>query len=298
MSAAARWLGYIGLFFVIGAATFRLIARGLPAGPGDRVRALLPRTRRIGLTGAALLLLSILLRLWFQAREFTDPGAPLEAATVRLIVLETAWGTGWRWQLALAAAAAAGFGVAARWRGGWMVALLAGGASAVAATLTGHAVEHPWGTAAGVALHSIHLLGGSVWLGTLAAMLLTIFGRRGEPEGAERETVVAVAVHAYSPLALAAGGTAIAAGLVTGFNYVGTVAAAIGTGYGRLLLLKLALVLLVAGIGAWNWRRVRPALGAAPGAGRLRRSATAELLLGTILLVVTAVLVALPAPAL
>ena len=52
----------------------------------------------------------------------------------------------------------------------------------------------------------------------------------------------------------------------------------------------------VAALGAWNWRRVRPALGAAPGAGRLRRSATAELLIGAALLGVTAVLVALPSP--
>jgi putative copper export protein len=41
---------------------------------------------------------------------------------------------------------------------------------------------------------------------------------------------------------------------------------------------------------------VRPALGAAPGADRLRRSASAELLIGAALLGVTAVLVALPSP--
>ncbi len=298
MSAAARWLGYIGLFLVIGASSFRIIAGGLPAGPAERVRALLARTRRIGLAGAALVVLAGIMRLWLQAEAFTDPGAAVEAATVRLVAAETAWGTGWFWQMGLALAAAAGFLIAGRSSAGWMLALLAGLGSAVAAPLTGHAVEHPWGPEAGIALHAIHLLGGSVWLGTLAAMLLTVFGRGGEPAGEGRESVVAAIVHRYSPVALAGAATTIGAGLLGGYNYVGTVEAALGTDYGRLLLVKLGLVAGVAAVGAWNWRRVRPALGTTPGAGRLRRSATAELLLGTILLVVTAVLVALPAPAL
>ena len=110
--------------------------------------------------------------------------------------------------------------------------------------------------------------------------------------------LVAAAVNAYSPIALTSAAAAIGAGLLTGYNYVGTVSAAFGTDYGRMLLIKLGLVACVAALGAWNWRRVRPALGAAPGSGRLRRSATAELLLGTLLLAATAVLVALPAPAL
>ena len=298
MIAAARWLGYIGLFLVIGASSFKVIAGGLPAGPGERVRSLLGRTRRLGLAGAAVIVVAGILRLWLQAEAFMDPGAAVDAATVRLVVGETGWGTGWLWQMGLALAAAAGFLVAGRSAGGWVLALLAGLGSAVAAPLTGHAVEHPWGAGAGVALHAIHLLGGSVWLGTLAVMLLTIFGRRSPIAGPEREAVVSAMVNRYSPVALAAAGTAIAAGLLSGYNYVGTVEAALGTDYGRLLLVKVGLVAGVAAIGAWNWRRVRPALGTTPGAARLRRSATAELLLGTLLLVVTAVLVALPAPAL
>ena len=66
--------------------------------------------------------------------------------------------------------------------------------------------------------------------------------------------------------------------------------------YGQALLIKMGLLVGVAALGAWNWRRVRPALGAAPGARRLRLSATAELLIGAALLGVTAVLVALPSP--
>ncbi len=298
MSAAARWLGYIGLFFIVGAPVFRLLATRCPGGAGERARALLGRTRRLGLAGAALLLMSGLLRLWFQAQAFTDPGAPVDPATFGVVVNQTAWGAGWRWQMGLALAAGLAFLSAGRWAGAWLPALLAGAGSAVAATLTGHALEHPWGAAAGIALHSIHLLGGSIWLGTLAALLYTIYGRGGEPPGEGREALVAATVNAYSPVALTAAAAAIGAGLLTGFNYVGTVDAAVGTDYGRMLRIKLARGACVAGLGAWTGRRVRPALGAAAAAGRLRRSAGAELLLGTLLLAATAVLVALPAPAL
>ena len=297
MSAAARWLGFIGLFLVIGASSFRLLASGLAAGAAERVQALVGRTRRVGLAGAVILLIACLLRLLEQVRAFSDPGAPLDWATVRLIVDQTSWGAGWRWQVGLAIAAGAAFVLASQMRAGWWAALLAGIASAVAATFTGHAVEHPWGATAGVALTSIHFLAGAVWLGTLAAMMLTIFGRGGEPAGEGRETLVAAAVHRYSPVALTAGAVTIAAGLLAGWTYVGSLQALFSTDYGRMLLVKLALVGCVAAVGAWNWRRLRPALGAAPGAARLRRSATAELLFGTLLLVATAVLVALPAPA-
>lgn len=297
MSAAARWLGFIGLFLVIGASSFRFLASGLPAGAAERVRALLYRTRRVGLAGAVVLIAACLLRLYQQVLAFSDPGAPLDWASVRLIVDQTSWGAGWRWQVGLAIAAGAAFVLASQMRAGWWLALLAGIGSAIAATLTGHAVEHPWGAAAGVGILSIHFLAGAIWLGTLAAMMLTLFGRGGEPSGEGREALVAAAVHRYSPIALTAGAITIAAGLLAGWTYVGSVQAVTGTDYGRMLLVKLALVSCVAAVGAWNWRRLRPSLGAAPGAARLKRSATAELLFGALLLVATAVLVALPAPA-
>jgi putative copper export protein len=64
------------------------------------------------------------------------------------------------------------------------------------------------------------------------------------------------------------------------------------------LLLKLACLVGVAGLGAFNWRVVQPRLEAGTGDELLRRSAWAELGLGALLIIVTAVLVALPAPGL
>ena len=66
--------------------------------------------------------------------------------------------------------------------------------------------------------------------------------------------------------------------------------------WGRTLLLKLALLAGVASFGAWNWRVMKPALGSADAARRLTRSALSELAIATLLLIVTAVLVATALP--
>jgi putative copper export protein len=83
---------------------------------------------------------------------------------------------------------------------------------------------------------------------------------------------------------------------VNGWLEVRELGALWSTAYGRTLLVKLALLLPVALLGAYNWRRVVPALEAEGGAARLRRTATVELALGALVLLVTAVLVATPTP--
>lgn len=62
------------------------------------------------------------------------------------------------------------------------------------------------------------------------------------------------------------------------------------------LVIKLMFVLVVATVGAWNWRRVRPSLGESGSEETIRRSATLELAVGAIVLIVTSVLVTLPSP--
>jgi len=66
---------------------------------------------------------------------------------------------------------------------------------------------------------------------------------------------------------------------------------------GRTLLVKIGVLTVVFGTGAYNWLRVRPALGTEAAGSRLRRSAILELAVGAIVLAVTAVLVATPPPA-
>jgi putative copper export protein len=62
------------------------------------------------------------------------------------------------------------------------------------------------------------------------------------------------------------------------------------------LLVKLGLLVGVMLAGAYNWRVVQRRLGPDDAAAQLRRSATVEVVLAVLVLLVTAVLVATPTP--
>ena len=78
---------------------------------------------------------------------------------------------------------------------------------------------------------------------------------------------------------------------------LGTISALWESTYGRTLLVRLAILVGVAGTGAYNWLRVRPRLGSEIAPKRLQRSTAMELAIGALIVIVTAVLVATPAPA-
>jgi putative copper export protein len=58
--------------------------------------------------------------------------------------------------------------------------------------------------------------------------------------------------------------------------------------YGRILALKLALVLVLLALGAWNWRVLGPASDTPAGERLLLRTARTEAVLGAVVLAVTA----------
>ena len=296
-AAPVRWVGFLALFPLVGVLVFvALVRRRLGAANPDLTRQLVERSRVGGVVAALVLLPSLALKLFFQVRAFSMPGDPLTWATAQPILTGTSWGHGWQWQGAAALVTLAGLIIAGRHRAGWAVTLAGVLALLGSFPLTGHAVDHPLGPLVGVGLHGLHLAGAALWLGTLALILaaaLPELRRR-----ADGEAHLARLVEGYSPLALTGAGTATAAGLLISLNTVASWRALIETVYGRALLVKLLVLAGVIALGFYNWRRVRPALGAEPGARPLTRSASAELVIGTLVLAVTAVLVALPAPGL
>jgi putative copper export protein len=66
--------------------------------------------------------------------------------------------------------------------------------------------------------------------------------------------------------------------------------------WGRYVLVKTVLVLLVVALGAVNWRRLGPRLAQLDGVPALRKSLVTELLLALLVLLITAVLVVTPLP--
>lgn len=304
--ALARWAGYLGALLVIGSVVFRLgvLRSWLRAHPDDAPVATLLASRAapLGLLGGALLLASAALRLWFQLRTFVEPGEPVTAEIMALMVNETPWGRGWIAQLGAAIAATGGFLVAIlRPRIGWIAAGIAATVVAASAPMTGHAVTEVAGRT-GLLFNGLHVLGGGAWLGTLAVVLAAGLGPLARLGPDQRGLLTARLIHAFSPVALVGAALTVSAGAVLSWRYLGTtmgerLGALTGTAWGWALLAKLGALAVVAALGAWNWRVVRPALGSGPAADRIQRSARAEIIFGLILLAVTAMLVALPMPA-
>lgn len=299
--AAVRWLGFTATLALIGILGFGLVVlpaarRGgaLPAAVHDAAASRLPLP---GVAAAVLLLVAAALRLVAQSVAMHGGADAFDAALVAAMVGGTLWGTGWLVQVAAAALALAGFLALRRGRAaGWPLAAAAAVAAALSASISGHAAAVRGATALAVTADVAHVLAAGGWLGTLLA--LTAVGLPAARRAAREQSGAAVAamVRAFSPAALACAAVVAVTGVVSAWLHLGTPGALAGSGYGRTLVVKLVLLALVAATGAYNWRRVQPALSHDGGPARLRRSSTVELALGALVLVVTAVLVATPTP--
>jgi putative copper export protein len=147
-------------------------------------------------------------------------------------------------------------------------------------------------------VNPVHGLVGGLWLGTLFVLVVAGLTAvlRDEASRDRRGAIAADMVHGFSPLALTCGMLLVLSGLVTAWQHLNPLSSLWSTPYGYTLLVKLCLVAMVFGVGAWNWRRQRPLLGTEDGAIAIRRLSAMELTAATLVLVVTAILVSLPSP--
>jgi putative copper export protein/methionine-rich copper-binding protein CopC len=299
---AVRWLGFVGMLAVIGAVGFGRIA--LPAavrrasGAAWAGAAWAGAAARgaggVALAGAALLLLASVLRLVAQSVALHG-AAWRDPAGLGAMLSGTTWGIAWLLLVAATLVALVGGALARRGTSaGWTVAALGAFGIAVATALSGHAAGVAGLAPLAVAVDAAHVLGAGGWLGTLLVVVAVgIPVALGLPADA-RGRAAADLVHAFSPLALACAALVAVTGGISAWLHLGAVDALWTSAYGRTLLLKLALLLPVAALGAHHWRRVRPALGDEAGARGLRRSSAVELAVGAAVLATTAVLVATP----
>jgi putative copper export protein len=299
--ATARWGWYLSVFLLLGAGSYApfLFRRrtALEATDPDVADELTRRAARIGFVSAAALIGFTVLRLYLQARTLIEPDEPLTRDLVRA-VLATAWGHGWVRQAALALLALLAFGAARSGsRLGWMVATAAGGGLGLTSGMTGHAVTARAG-GMGWMLDAAHVWAGGFWLGGLAVMMLAGLGACGRLPPERRMSLIRALVGDFSRRALIFGPLTIGLGTWLAIRYLGWTwpLHLFGTDYGTALAVKLGLLAVIAGLGAYNWRVAQPGLAHPPGEGRFRRSGTLEVGFGALLLLATAVLVALPLP--
>jgi copper resistance protein D len=159
-------------------------------------------------------------------------------------------------------------------------ALAAGAAAAMAGAAHAVAVEPLGGLA--VFADGLHAVTAGLWLGALLPLAL-LLGAASRESGADARPYAVLAVRRFSALALLAMIALAGTGLWNAWVEVGSVAGLVGTPYGWLLLVKIALLGPIVALAIVNRRRLLPALGGdgatvgRPAMGRLSRFLALEL---------------------
>ncbi|GAB3002759.1 copper resistance protein CopC [Amycolatopsis acidiphila] len=175
---------------------------------------------------------------------------------------------------------------ATAWRGWRWTFGGAGAVLAIGLAVTWSAADHAAvGLQPAIALPAdvAHLVAMGLWLGGLAALLLTLV--RPIADG----PALVTAARRFSPIAAGSVLVLVGTGSYQAWRQLGTWSAWLSTGYGRLLLIKVLLVGCLLAAAALSRRWVRRRSGTNPRA--LRRSVLAEAGLAVVVLSVTALLV-------
>ena len=274
-----RWLAFTGAFAVVGSVALAIGPLARLGGPGPR-----RRLRWLAVAGGATGAVGVLLMLVAQAADATGRGL-LDAAGD---TFDVAFGTrtgdlavGRMVALALAAVLAAPGPV---WKPRYLPLLpgLAATASLLTASLAGHAWTAP-DRALTVPADLLHTLGAATWLGGLLALVLVV---RVAGDGAPR------VVRWFSDLALVAVALVAVTGLVAGVVQVDSIDGLVDTGYGQLLLVKVAGFAVLLALGFVNRAVLVPKV--EQGLKALLTSTRAEVGVAAAVLAVTAVLINQP----
>ena len=230
-----------------GAASFRLLARGVPASRADR---------RLAWGGAAAVVAAGGLRLWLTAAEMSGqtPAAAWSVELWRETLTGTRFGHGRIVQI-VALGFVVGVMAMRRWRASPAGKWAAGGLAAVALASpqwSGHAAASGHGASL-LTANALHVLAAGVWPGGLpflAVMLARVGGER------DLLPTALAATRRFSGASVAAVSILALTGLLNAWGLVGTFAALTGAFYGRMLLLKVTVFGGMVALGAVNRRLV------------------------------------------
>ncbi|MFD6859313.1 CopD family protein [Rhodococcus sp. NPDC060090] len=161
----------------------------------------------------------------------------------------------WVCVAALTVAAALAYRREASWS--TVPVLVAAALALVARPVTGHMSQQAFGSL----LDAAHVLAAALWLGVLTALALLVRGRGAWARLLPR----------YSELATKCVVVLGATGVVNAVVRLGSVSALVDSGYGRLVLAKIVLLVALLGL-AWIWRRTW-----VPAAGTHRTTADVSL---------------------
>ena len=333
LQVISRWLTYVSMFSLIGAVVFPLVI----LAPARRRAGLTSTTRPpaqaaravLALTITALVastLLAILVQLWSVSERFggifdSDSAYYLTSSRLGRDLLSRAGLT----FLTLAASIPFILHLESILAGervrsnilAWLPLLASALALPITVSLASHAAIYGGDASlASTGFDWMHLIAGGLWIGGLL-QFITVFPAALAPlSREERAALFASAVPRFSVLAMASVTTLALTGIIQWWVQLGDVKETLSSGYGQTLIVKVALLTPLLGLGAMNLLIVQPSAAAlakriaqlsAPIGHRivlaeeallktagwirvLRRNVTAELALGLAIIAVTAVL--------
>jgi putative copper resistance protein D len=299
LGIGVRWLHLASGLGLVGLVTALLLA-----GRSDRPTALAWEARMLGWARGvtALLLASGIAALAHQAAVVTGrAGVIVDPAEWTRLLGQSQFGTVWLVRHGFLLLLAALLLLREREQSradrlafraqAWLLAALGAGAMAWA----GHAAAvEPQGLTAAL-LDALHLIAAGAWFGALLPLAALLRAASGEA-GADARPFAVLAVRAFSRLALVLMLLVIATGSANAWFQVRSVPALVGTRYGWLLLLKVALLAPILALAQRNRRRLLPRLsgdGATvgrPAMARLGRFVTCEAALALLILLLTSAL--------
>lgn len=304
---------YAAMMLLAGAFGFALFIGG-PALAGlgaaesaERIRLGRFLTRQIWWSLAAAVLTGL---LWLAVQAASMSGLPLARALspdiLGTVLGKTQFGQAWSLRGALALALLI---VLLTQRGrvdaqGWNPLFIGGALLAAALLVTiafaGHAdAETGIERLVHLGADMVHLLASAAWLGALLPLVHALTPPR-QSAGVGRLALAAETARRFSRVGVISVSALVLTGLVNSWFLVGNIPGLVGTSYGHLLLIKLALFASMLCFAAINRQRLTPRLVALPGTTAesyvpnalryLRRNAMLETGLGVMLLGVLAAL--------
>ncbi len=300
----ARWVTFVATVLACGACALAIAVIPRTAAETGARHDVARDSARVGVVAALALIPAAAMRLMDQLLAIRADGDPLLAGVSPLLTATT-WGTGFLWQTVAIVAAVAGFALvlaAPISRARWTLSTLACVGLCVTPALQGHAIGSETYTMLAVTADIAHVTGAGLWLGVIGVIgLLGVAMPNGDgivspARAARADARLRLLVPLVPQVALPGVALVLISGVIATVLKLTDVRELWLETWGRYVLVKTAIVLIVVALGATNWRRLGPRLALAEGVPALRKSLIIELLLALLVLLITAVLVVTPLP--
>jgi putative copper resistance protein D len=302
----SRLAEFSASMLLFGAASFRLYFRAEFAAACEIQKPFDRWLRQVMMVAAVIALVALAAWLDIEAVTMGDGWTDaLNAHTISAVLLQTEFGGAWSWHLAFGVAALALIlSVRRRLLDTAQNVLLSGVSAALVASTAwaGHAVMHSG--AAGLAALTTqiaHLLATSAWLGSLPALGYILYRAQDDPQGGWRAATQYI-LPGYSRMGYLAVGLILLTGCLNSWFMVDGIDALFSTTYGRVLIVKVGLFVLMVCVALFNRFALTPEL-LKPKAktlmtetafARLWRNVAIEQLLGLSIIAAVCVLGTLP----